>query len=99
MNGTATSALRHSAQLKRSMLRLSWAATFLSAGFLATASTASLADESGTSFWLPGQYGSLAQRRALRDGHLRRCITIRQSARAPTLPHRAKSRSAGSILL
>lgn len=60
MNGPATSALRHSAQLKRSMLRLSWAATFLSAGFLATASTASLADESGTSFWLPGQYGSLA---------------------------------------
>src|SRR3954466_15553965 len=60
MNGPATSALRHSAQLKRSMLRLSWAATFLGAGFLATASTASLADESGTSFWLPGQYGSLA---------------------------------------
>jgi hypothetical protein len=35
-------------------------AMLLCAGILSTTSSVSLADESGTSFWLPGTYGSLA---------------------------------------
>ena len=35
-------------------------AMFLCAGILSTASSVSRADESGTSFWLPGTFGSLA---------------------------------------
>lgn len=41
-------------------LRSSAVAMFLCAGMLSVTSSASLADESGTSFWLPGTYGSLA---------------------------------------
>ena len=40
--------------------RSSTATILLCAGFLSVASSISLADESGTSFWLPGTYGSLA---------------------------------------
>lgn len=60
MNCADTSALRHSVPLKKSVLRSSSVVTLLIAGLLAITSSASLADESGTSFWLPGQYGSLA---------------------------------------
>jgi hypothetical protein len=41
-------------------LRSSAAAGFLCAGLLVTSASVALADESGTSFWLPGTYGSLA---------------------------------------
>src|SRR3979490_348633 len=60
MNCADTSALGNSVPLKKSVLRSSVARTVLFVGLLATTSSASLADESGTSFWLPGQYGSLA---------------------------------------
>jgi hypothetical protein len=60
MNCADTSALRNSVPLKKSVLRSSSAAMLLFAGLLAVTSSASLADESGTSFWLPGTYGSLA---------------------------------------
>src|SRR5258707_1588772 len=60
MNRADTSALGNSAPLKKSVLRSSVARTVLFVGLLATTSSASRADESGTSFWLPGQYGSLA---------------------------------------
>ena len=45
---------------KRSTLQSSAVAMLLCAGTLSMASSVSLADESGTSFWLPGTYGSLA---------------------------------------
>ena len=60
MNCADTSALGNSVPLKKSVLRSSVARTVLFVGLLATTSSASLAGESGTSFWLPGQYGSLA---------------------------------------
>ena len=60
MNCADTSALGNSVPLKKSVLRSSVARTVLFVGLLATTSSASRADESGTSFWLPGQYGSLA---------------------------------------
>src|SRR3954447_6118134 len=60
MNCADTNALRHSVPLKKSVLRSSPVVTLLIAGLLAITSSASVADESGTSFWLPGQYGSLA---------------------------------------
>jgi hypothetical protein len=60
MNRADTSALGKFVSPKKSVLRSSVATTFLFAGLLAATSTASLADESGTSFWLPGTYGSLA---------------------------------------
>jgi hypothetical protein len=44
----------------KSILRSSAVAVILGVGILAATSSASLADESGTSFWLPGTYGSLA---------------------------------------
>src|SRR5450631_1106338 len=44
----------------KSALRSSAVAMILCAGVLSTTSSASLADESGTSFWLPGLFGSLA---------------------------------------
>lgn len=44
----------------KAILRSSAAAAILGVGILSAASSASLADESGTSFWLPGTYGSLA---------------------------------------
>lgn len=45
---------------KRTTLRASAATALICAGLLSTTASVSLADESGTSFWLPGQFGSLA---------------------------------------
>jgi hypothetical protein len=45
---------------KKTMLRSSAVAIVLCAGIVSIMSSASRADESGTSFWLPGTYGSLA---------------------------------------
>jgi hypothetical protein len=47
-------------KLERRSLRSSTALALLCAGILSTSASVSLADESGTSFWLPGTYGSLA---------------------------------------
>jgi len=44
----------------KSILRSSAVAAILGGGIVAATSSASVADESGTSFWLPGTYGSLA---------------------------------------
>jgi hypothetical protein len=44
----------------QSALRASAATALLCAGFLSATASVSLADESGTSFWLPGIFGSLA---------------------------------------
>jgi hypothetical protein len=44
----------------KSILRSSAVAAILGVGMFSMTSSASLADESGTSFWLPGTYGSLA---------------------------------------
>src|SRR5450432_2728320 len=52
--------LRKMSVPKREALRSSAVAMILCAGVLSTTSSASLADESGTSFWLPGLFGSLA---------------------------------------
>src|SRR6201746_2157451 len=60
MNRADTSALGKFVPPKKSVLRSSVATTILFAGLLAVTSSASRADESGTSFWLPGTYGSLA---------------------------------------
>src|SRR5450432_1895425 len=45
---------------KKSAVQSSVVAMLLCAGILSITSSASVADESGTSFWLPGTYGSLA---------------------------------------
>jgi hypothetical protein len=45
---------------KAATLQSSAVAMFLCAGVISMTSTASVADESGSSFWLPGTYGSLA---------------------------------------
>jgi hypothetical protein len=45
---------------KKTALQSSAVAVFLCAGILSMTSSVSIADESGTSFWLPGTYGSLA---------------------------------------
>jgi hypothetical protein len=45
---------------KQTSLRASAAAALLCAGFLSSTASVSRADESGTSFWLPGIFGSLA---------------------------------------
>jgi hypothetical protein len=45
---------------KQTSLRASAAAALLCAGFLSATASVALADESGTSFWLPGIFGSLA---------------------------------------
>src|SRR5271154_2289697 len=45
---------------KKTALRASAATALICVGLLLATSSASLADESGTSFWLPGQFGSLA---------------------------------------
>jgi hypothetical protein len=45
---------------KQTSLRASAATALLCAGFLSATASVSLADESGTSFWLPGIFGSLA---------------------------------------
>jgi hypothetical protein len=44
----------------KSVLRSSAMVALLGVGILSATSSVSLADESGTSFWLPGTYGSLA---------------------------------------
>jgi hypothetical protein len=46
--------------LKKSILQSAAVAMFVCAGILPMTSSVSLADESGTSFWLPGSFGSLA---------------------------------------
>jgi hypothetical protein len=45
---------------EKTALRSRATVALLCAGFLSTSASVSLADESGTSFWLPGTYGSLA---------------------------------------
>jgi hypothetical protein len=45
---------------EKTVLRASAAIALICVGLLSATSSASLADESGTSFWLPGQFGSLA---------------------------------------
>jgi hypothetical protein len=45
---------------EKSLLRFSAVAALLGVGILSATASASLADESGTSFWLPGTGGSLA---------------------------------------
>jgi hypothetical protein len=45
---------------EKTALRVSAATALICVGLLSATSSASLADESGTSFWLPGQFGSLA---------------------------------------
>jgi hypothetical protein len=45
---------------KKAALRSRAVAALLCIGILATTASVSWADESGTSFWLPGTYGSLA---------------------------------------
>ncbi len=45
---------------EKATLRSSAVAILLCAGILSTTSSLAVADESGTSFWLPGTYGSLA---------------------------------------
>ena len=45
---------------EKTALRLSTATALICVGVLLATPSASLADESGTSFWLPGQFGSLA---------------------------------------
>src|ERR1700712_3504951 len=60
MNHANSYALGDFVHLTKPLLRSSAMATVLLAGMLAATSSASFADESGTSFWLPGTYGSLA---------------------------------------
>jgi hypothetical protein len=60
MNRAATSALGKFVPIKKFVMRVFAVTTFLFAALLAVTSSALRADESGTSFWLPGQYGSLA---------------------------------------
>jgi hypothetical protein len=45
---------------EKTALRAPAATALICVGLLSATSSASLADESGTSFWLPGQFGSLA---------------------------------------
>jgi len=45
---------------EKTALRASAATALICVGLLSATSSASLADESGTSFWLPGTFGSLA---------------------------------------
>jgi hypothetical protein len=47
-------------EARKSIYRSSAVAMLVGASILSMTSSVSLADESGTSFWLPGQYGSLA---------------------------------------
>src|SRR5258707_1898287 len=60
MNRINSNVLREMFVPKKAALQSSAVAMFLCAGILLTASSASFADESGTSFWLPGSFGSLA---------------------------------------
>jgi hypothetical protein len=77
---------------KKPMLHSSAVPTLLCAGILSMTSSVSLADESGTSFWLPGTYESLAAVPARRDGRLLQFTIIRPSVPAPMSRQRAKSR-------
>jgi hypothetical protein len=47
-------------ECRKAALQSSAAVALLCAGFLSTSVSGALADESGTSFWVPGLYGSLA---------------------------------------
>src|SRR5277367_4565394 len=47
-------------ECKRAALRSSAAVALLCVGALSMGVSSAVADESGTSFWLPGTYGSLA---------------------------------------
>jgi len=60
MNRVSLNVLARMFVPKRVALRSSASAMLLCAGILATTAPFALADESGTSFWLPGQFGSLA---------------------------------------
>src|SRR5664279_2568224 len=57
LGGAAMSILRSN---RLTACRSCGAVAILCAGFLFVTSSVSLADESGTSFWLPGIFGSLA---------------------------------------
>jgi hypothetical protein len=60
MNDINSNALGAAVLAKKSAMQSSAVAMLLCVGVLSIASSASFADESGTSFWLPGTYGSLA---------------------------------------
>jgi hypothetical protein len=60
MNRINPNVLREMRLPKQAALQFYVAAMFLCVGILLTTSSASFADESGTSFWLPGSFGSLA---------------------------------------
>jgi hypothetical protein len=60
MNRINSNVLKEMFVPKKAALQSSAVAMFLCAGILSATSTVSLADESGTSFWLPGSFGSLA---------------------------------------
>src|ERR1700710_2752879 len=60
MSRVIASVLREDFLSKMSPFESATVAALLCVGMLSITSSASLADESGTSFWLPGTYGSLA---------------------------------------
>jgi hypothetical protein len=60
MNRINSSALGKMFVPKKEALRSSAVAVLLGIGLLSATASVSLADESGTSFWLPGSFGSLA---------------------------------------
>src|SRR6267154_1695168 len=60
MNRINSNVLREMFVPKKAALQSSAVAMFLCAGILSLTASVSLADESGTSFWLPGSFGSLA---------------------------------------
>jgi hypothetical protein len=60
MNRINSNVLREMFVPKKAALQSTAVAMFLCVGILSATSTVSLADESGTSFWLPGSFGSLA---------------------------------------
>jgi hypothetical protein len=60
MNRINSNVLREMFVPKKAALQSSAVAMFLCVGILSATSTVSFADESGTSFWLPGSFGSLA---------------------------------------
>jgi hypothetical protein len=60
MNCVNSNALGKIALRKKPAVQSSVVAMLLCAGILSITSSASVADESGTSFWLPGTFGSLA---------------------------------------
>src|SRR5882757_3419438 len=60
MNHVTSNALGEVVQPRKPALQSSAVAMLLCAGILSMTSSASVADESGISFWLPGLYGSLS---------------------------------------